>query len=158
MQYRRHSQRCQVHTQDFRLRCVLHDLANHDNLAAISGDAQAQVHLGWRCKVAGPHCVLDFLDNTHDSGHACGSTCHVDWMLENTSRLPAFVPAPCSYPPFISRHRPAPVSVIILRPRGGQPLEGGKGCHPPGIVRAQHEPAKPSAAHLFLPLAPRALG
>ena len=53
-------------------------------------------------------------------------------MLENTRRRPALVPAPCPYPPCISRHRPAPVRVIMRRPRGEQPLEGGKGCPPPG--------------------------
>ena len=42
------------------------------------------------------------------------------WMLENTRRRPALVPAPCPYPPCISRHRPAPVRVIMRRPRGEQ--------------------------------------
>ncbi len=63
---------------------------------------------------------------------ACGSTCHAARILEKTRRRPALVPAPCPYPPCISRHRPAPVRVIMRPPRGGQPLEGGKGCPPPG--------------------------
>ena len=110
---------------------ALHGLANHENIAAVRGDAQAQVHFGWRCKATGTHCVLDFLDNAHDRGHACGSTCHAVWMIENTRRLPAFVPAPCPYLPCISRHRPAPVNIIMRRLRGGRPLEGGKDPPPP---------------------------
>ena len=27
---------------------ALHGLANHENIAAVRGDAQAQVHFGWR--------------------------------------------------------------------------------------------------------------
>ena len=78
------------------------------------------------------------------------------WMLENTRRRPALVPAPCPYPPCISRHRPAPVRVIMRRPRGEQPLEGGKGCPPPG-----HRPRPARASETSRsspPFAPRPLG
>jgi hypothetical protein len=46
-------------------------------------------------------------------------TCHEAWMIENTRRRPPLVPASCPCHPCISRHQPAPVSVLMRCDRGG---------------------------------------
>ena len=107
---------------------------------------------------AGPHGVLDFLDDPDNCRHACSSTCHGAWVPDNNNRRPPVGPVSCPYHPCISRHQPAPLSARGPLPGGGVGLKYSRPTPPLGHRRAQHAPAQPRAAHLFLPSALDALG